>query len=121
MQEKVYKGLIKDVDELRILTAWDELDQCVIDTAVRQWHTHLRACVKQNMGAGTIFRLGEQKLLKYFLNISKSSLCTMGAGCMVHCNKVCKPVKVKYLLLCMNSIIDNCPPDKCPLGLLPIH
>jgi len=36
MQEKVYKGRIKDVDELRsrILTAWDELDQRVIDTAV---------------------------------------------------------------------------------------
>ena len=31
------KGRIKDVDELRsrILTAWDELDQRVIDTAVR--------------------------------------------------------------------------------------
>jgi len=29
----------------------------------------------------------------------------MGAGCIVHCNKVSKPVKGKYLLLCMNSII----------------
>jgi len=31
---------MKDVDELRsrILTAWDELDQHVIDMAVRQWH-----------------------------------------------------------------------------------
>jgi len=44
----VAKGRIKDVDELRsrILTAWDELDQRVIDTAVRQWRTCLRACVK---------------------------------------------------------------------------
>jgi len=29
----------------------------------------------------------------------------MGAGFIVHCNKVSKPVKVKYLLLCMNSIM----------------
>jgi len=29
----------------------------------------------------------------------------MGAGCIVHCNKVSKAVKGKYLLLCMNSIM----------------
>jgi len=29
----------------------------------------------------------------------------MGAGCIVHCNKVSKPVKDKYLLLCMTSIM----------------
>ena len=29
----------------------------------------------------------------------------MGAGCIVHCNKVSKPVKGKYLLLCMNSVM----------------
>jgi len=29
----------------------------------------------------------------------------MGSGCTVHCNKVSKPVKAKYLLLCMNSIM----------------
>jgi len=29
----------------------------------------------------------------------------MGVGCIVHCNKVSKPVKGKYLLLCMNSIV----------------
>ena len=48
MQEKVYK----DVDELRssIETSWDELDQCIIDMAVRQWRTHLRACVKAKGG-----------------------------------------------------------------------
>jgi len=52
MQEKVYKPWIKDVDELRlrILTAWDELDQRVIDTAVRQRCTRLHACVKANDG-----------------------------------------------------------------------
>jgi len=46
MQQKVYKKRIKDVDKLRahILTALDELDQRVIDTAVRQRRTRLRAC-----------------------------------------------------------------------------
>ena len=41
------KSRIKDIDELRsrILTAWDELNQSVIDTAVKQWRTCLRACV----------------------------------------------------------------------------
>jgi len=41
----LWGGRIKDVDELRsrILTAWDELDQRVIDTAVSLWRTHLRA------------------------------------------------------------------------------
>jgi len=29
----------------------------------------------------------------------------MGADCIVHWNKVSKPVKGKYLLLCMNSIV----------------
>jgi len=48
----VSKGRIKDVDELRsrILTAWDELDQRVTDTAVGQWRMRLRACVKVKGG-----------------------------------------------------------------------
>jgi len=29
----------------------------------------------------------------------------MGAGSIVHCNKVSKPVKGKYLLLCTNNIM----------------
>jgi len=46
MQEKVYKKRIKDIDELRarILTAWDKIDQRIIDI-VRQWRTRLRACM----------------------------------------------------------------------------
>jgi len=48
MQEKVYKKRIKDTDELRarILTAWDEIDQRIIDAAIRQWRTRLRTCIK---------------------------------------------------------------------------
>ena len=46
------QGRIKDVDELHshILTAWDELDQRIIDAAVRQWRTRLRVCVKAKGG-----------------------------------------------------------------------
>ena len=52
LQCNAAKGRIKDADELRsrILTVWDELDQRVIDTAVRQWRTRLRACVKAKGG-----------------------------------------------------------------------
>jgi len=48
--------------------------------------------------------LGVKYFVKYFWNISKISRWTTGAGCIFHCNKVSKPVKGKYLLLCMNSI-----------------
>ena len=52
MQEKVYKKRTKDIDELRarILTAWDEMDQCFIGAAIRQWCTRLRACIKAKGG-----------------------------------------------------------------------
>jgi len=45
MQEKVYKKRIKDIDELcaRIITAWDEMDKRIIDAAIRQWRTRLKA------------------------------------------------------------------------------
>jgi len=45
MQEKVYKKRVKDFDELRarILTAWDEMDQRIIDAAIRQWRKRLHA------------------------------------------------------------------------------
>ena len=48
---KVYKKWIKDIDELcaRILTAWDKMDQRIIDI-VRQWRTRLRACIKAKDG-----------------------------------------------------------------------
>jgi len=47
MQEKVYKKRIKDIDELRarILTAWDEMDQRIIDAAIRQWRTLRSSCM----------------------------------------------------------------------------
>jgi len=52
MQEIVYKTKIANVDELcdRIVNAWEELDQRVIDAAVRQWRARLRACVSARGG-----------------------------------------------------------------------
>ena len=46
--QNVYKHHVKDISELRerIVAAWDELDQRIIDTAVEQWRTRLRGCVK---------------------------------------------------------------------------
>ena len=46
MQEKVYKTKIRNVEELRqrIVNAWDEFDQVVIDAAIGQWRARLRAC-----------------------------------------------------------------------------
>ena len=51
MQKKVYKKQLKDIDELRarILTAWDEMDQRIIDAAIRQWRTRLRTCIKATL------------------------------------------------------------------------
>jgi len=43
---------IKDIDKLRarILTAWDKMDQRIIDKGVRQCCTRLRACIKAKGG-----------------------------------------------------------------------
>ena len=35
---------------ISVMSLFDELDQRIIDTAVRQWRTHLRACVKAKGG-----------------------------------------------------------------------
>ena len=46
-EEKVHRHRIHDVIELRhrIIDAWDEMDQRVIDESVKQWRKRLRACV----------------------------------------------------------------------------
>jgi len=48
LQEQVYKVKVNDVDELhqRIQTVWAELDKHIIDKAIKQWRTRLRACVE---------------------------------------------------------------------------
>jgi hypothetical protein len=52
MQEKVYSTQIRDIEELRqrIVKAWEEMDQRVIDEAVAQWRTRLQACVAAGGG-----------------------------------------------------------------------
>ena len=47
-QELVYGKKISDVDELwqRILDAWDELDQCVIDASIKQWRVRFHECIR---------------------------------------------------------------------------
>ena len=52
MQEKVYKTKVANVDKLcdRIVNAWEELYQRVIDATVRQWRARLRACVSARGG-----------------------------------------------------------------------
>jgi len=52
LQEQVYKVKVNNVDERRqrIQTVWDELDQCIIDKAIKQWRTRLRACVEAKGG-----------------------------------------------------------------------
>jgi len=52
IQEKVYKKRIKDIYELRarILKAWDEMHQRIIDAAIRQWRTRLHICIKAKGG-----------------------------------------------------------------------
>ena len=52
MQEKVYKTKVRDVGVLRqrIMQAWHELDQRVIDAAISQWRARLGACVEAEGG-----------------------------------------------------------------------
>jgi len=52
LQKRVYKVKVNDVDELhqRIQTVRDELDQCIIDKAIKQWRTRLRACIEAKGG-----------------------------------------------------------------------
>ena len=48
MQEMVYKTKVRDVEDLRkrIVQAWNDLDQRIIDSAPREWRKRLRACVE---------------------------------------------------------------------------
>jgi len=52
MQEMVYKTKVRDVEDLRkrIMQAWNDLDQRIIDSAVHEWRKRLRACIDANGG-----------------------------------------------------------------------
>jgi len=47
VQQKVYECRMNSVDELklRLIDVWNSLQQNVIDAAINEWRTHLRACV----------------------------------------------------------------------------
>ena len=68
MLEKVYKTKIANVDELcdRIVNAWEELGQRVIDAAVRQWRARLRTCVSARGGHFEHYSVIEINLVIYF-------------------------------------------------------
>src|SRR6218665_1457411 len=46
-QEMMYKTKVRHVEDLckRIIQAWNDLDQRIIDSAVREWHKPFRACL----------------------------------------------------------------------------
>ena len=52
LQEQVYKVKVNNVDELhqRIQIVWDELEECIIEKMIKQWHTQIRACVEAKDG-----------------------------------------------------------------------
>ena len=52
VQERVYRTKISDVDELkrRIISEWATLSHTAINSAVREWHQHLHACVPAGGG-----------------------------------------------------------------------
>jgi len=52
MQEMVYKGraLVVEDRRKRIMQAWNDLEQRIIDSAVREWRKRLRACVEAKGG-----------------------------------------------------------------------
>jgi len=47
LQEQEHKVEINNVDEL---PAWNELHQHIIDKAIKQWRTRLKACVEAKGG-----------------------------------------------------------------------
>jgi len=52
MQEIEYKTKVGEVEHLRkrIILAWNDLDQRIIDSAVREWRKRLCACVEAKGG-----------------------------------------------------------------------
>ena len=52
LRVSVNKNKTKDVGEMRqtIVEEWEQLDQHVIDNAIRQWRRRLRGCVDADGG-----------------------------------------------------------------------
>jgi len=52
LQERVYRGKIRDVEHLkvRLVEEWSLFSQNIVDAAVKQWRVRLRACVNADGG-----------------------------------------------------------------------
>jgi hypothetical protein len=52
LQERVYRGRIRDVNHLkeRLVEEWSRFDQDIVDRAVKEWRVRLRACVQADGG-----------------------------------------------------------------------
>ena len=78
LQEQVYKVNVNSVDDLRqrIQTVWDELDQRVIDKAIKQWRTPVRVCVEAKDGRfeHKLYRLVQNDRLHKCFKFCKKNL-----------------------------------------------
>jgi len=52
LQERVYRSLIHDVDQLksRLIEEWEHFHHVFIDEAIRQWRPRLQVCIRAHRG-----------------------------------------------------------------------
>ena len=52
MQQRVYQTKVQNVDDLKqcLIDLWNRMEQGVIDDAIDQWRSRLRACVQTKEG-----------------------------------------------------------------------
>ena len=70
IQQRVYETRVHDIDELRenLLHVWCSLEQSLIDDAVDQWPTRLRACVRARGGILNILCVCDYQFVFSVLN-----------------------------------------------------
>ena len=59
VQEHVYEKPICDVNQLkqRLVEMWSDVQQTIVDAAIGEWRTRLRACIRANRHILNIFNL----------------------------------------------------------------
>jgi len=52
LQERVYRSRMYDVDQLKLplIEEWEHFHQVFVNEMIRQWRTHLRACIRAHRG-----------------------------------------------------------------------